>query len=352
MSNHLKQWLSVAFILLIGLSSAHAVNTPEYLPEDKNTLKIFSYSNVDDETDETALSTQEFQNHIEEILKLKHYLVSLDEFANTLPLQPFGRAITIDASNASMTNALPILLKAKIPFTIIYPFDEINHQSPNFTNWKTLKSLSKNKNISFAVMPPSLLGLDDTQMLRILNKTRLRHRQVFNNEANIIFYPDGIATSEIKKRVKAQGFKIALTKNVGVAYENSDVFALPIFAINKGYADIDRFFYIQNALPLPVTEVTPADNFESNEPYYLGFTLPSALSKRAEELSCTITGSAKPTIQVIGNRIEIRSPEDLTQSRIIRTTCTMPELRIPMKGWITEHWRWVGFTHYRMIENQ
>jgi hypothetical protein len=157
--------------------------------------------------------------------------------------------------------------------------------------------------------------------------------------AGIFAYPFGEFDENYHEIVSAYGFLAALGQQSGVAYNGSDIFALPRFTMTENYANIDRFQMTANALPLPVTDMTPVHSHIYNTQPSIGFTAPELLGK-LNTLSCFASGQEKPEINIVGkNRIELRLKQPIEETRF-RLNCTLPvESENTSKA---VRWRWLG----------
>jgi len=156
-------------------------------------------------------------------------------------------------------------------------------------------------------------------------------------------YPFGEYTNKFKKIAKTQGYKAALGLHSGTAHKGTDLFALPRFSMTEKYGNIERFRLITKALPLPVFDLEPADTLLTSNTFNTGFTLPDALLKGSEKLSCFLSGQEETKTERLGTRIEIRSPVIQNQNRL-RLNCTMPG---PLSKDDEIQWRWLGLLYHR-----
>src|SRR3546814_8386149 len=74
-----------------------------------------------------------------------------------------------------------------------------------------------------------------------------------------LVYPYGEISLALRQAVIDAGFAGAFGQHSGAAGGSADRFALPRFPLNEAYGALDRFRLLANALPLPVSGVTPSD---------------------------------------------------------------------------------------------
>jgi hypothetical protein len=213
-----------------------------------------------------------------------------------------------------------------------------------------IKKLAKNKLVTFGIMPSgykSMVSASADENAAMLNKATSRYREIFDQDALFFAYPYGEYSAAVKKQVGGYGFRAVFAQQSAVAYAGSDFKALPRFTLTESFGDLDRFLLTANALPLPVTEVTPEDPVMKENPPMIGFTVTPEIADLSK-LACFISGQGKAELTRVGeNRIEIR-PQQPFQARSTRINCTMPDdVFIPGEP---EYWRWFGMeiidTHY------
>jgi hypothetical protein len=118
------------------------------------------------------------------------------------------------------------------------------------------------------------------------------------------------------------------------------MFALPRFTMTDSFADLDRFRLTANALPLPVSDISPQDPYLKEEPLATGFSVHESLTGDLGSLSCFSSVHGQPELEIIGNRIELRHEENFDQNRI-RINCTLPGPTSSDLDAIPR-WRWFG----------
>lgn len=346
--------LTALTLALTGICSP-APAPAQSLPQDTHKAVILAYMGIGDDTrPEASLSTEQFTAHIAEIER-GHYTVLpvpeiLQKLASGEDLPPRTLGITFEGASASaLQNAVPLLLKNNLPFTVFYASDQIDANTPDVMSWTDLKKLAAHKTVTIGVLPANYAHLshkDDTQILAELNKARQRYREEFGREADYLSYPYGEYSATLMDRAKTQGFKAAFSLRSGAVYSGIDLYALPRFTMTERYGNLDRFHLIANALPLPISDLEPADPYLKDKELAVGFTLPEALKDSA--LSCFLSGQPKPDLQKIGRRIELRPTTGTLGISRMRLNCTMagPSYE-DENGQTSEQWRWLGMIFHR-----
>ncbi|MBX2834628.1 MAG: polysaccharide deacetylase family protein [Micavibrio sp.] len=352
----LKQSISKITYLLTAFIGT--ISTPIFsadaalLAQDENKAVILAYHRIgEDAYPESNIRTDQFLNHIS-ILKNEGYNVLpvdkiIEAYHQNTDLPEKSIAITFSGSyNSPLNSAIPHLLENKIPFTVFYDAQKISESPSEYIYSKDLIKLSDNPLVTIGVtltLPEGTNQTDDTALRQLINKSRQNYRDTFNAEADLFSYPYTGYNTLLKKLVKEQGYKAALTLNSGVTYKNSDHFALPRFSMTEKHADPFRFRLITSALPLPVSDIEPKDPVITSSPFHIGFTLDEKLN--AEDLNCFLSEVGKIDFASIGQRIEIRSDQTMSNDTL-HINCTILE---SAQDHETPQWRWFGRTLFSQI---
>lgn len=313
---------------------------------------IFSYQRVDEDLyPDTSIRAEQFADHVQELIDGGYNIVKLDTIVDALKtgarLPDRTIAITFNGGHKSAyENAMPLLLKKDIPFTVFLSTDHLDAKSPLHVSWDDVKKLRRNDLVSFGLHPAiytRLTDADETEIRRQVNNAIVRYRAVFKTEPKFFAYPFGEYTQAYRDIVAASGFTAAFGQQSGVAYAGSDMFSLPRFPMTESYGDLDRFRMAATALPFPVSELTPTDPYvAAKDKPMIGFTIDPIMMARADDISCFISGEDKPEMKRVGtnkNRIELRMDDAFSDERI-RINCTAPGPK-PAAG-EDQRWRWFG----------
>ena len=103
--------------------------------------------------------------------------------------------------------------------------------------------------------------------------------------------------------------------------------------MNEAFGSVDRFQLAANALPLPVTDLTPDDPLLTVNPPSLGFTAADEVGDLSR-LACFAAGQGRTGIEhVSDDRVEVRIKDPFPPGRS-RVNCTLPAP--------DGRWRWLG----------
>lgn len=315
---------------------------------DNRSAVIFAYFAVgNDDNPSGSVTKDQFARQIEEIATggytVKPLPEIIDTFTNTKSLPDKTIVLTFDGADKSIIdNALPLLEKNKLPFTVFIPADRIGQ--PAFLSWEDLRDLKETGLVTFGLHPSSygrLVNDKSEDIKRQINNSLSVVRKELDVNATLLAYPYGEYNTAYKKIVSAMGLKAAFGQQSGVAYAGDDLYALPRFTLTERYGDIERFIMTANALPLPVTELSPADPYLNTLTPSIGFTVPDSLGAYLKSLSCFSSTNEKPKLEIINNRVEIRMEKPLNEDRP-RINCTLPVAGIPGEE---PRFRWFGMMY-------
>ena len=292
----------------------------------------------------TNIRLDQFEAHIAELKSGGYTVLPLPEINAALnegrSLPDRTVAITIDDAYESVfTEAFPRLKAAGFPFTLFVATLPIDRGAKGYMNWDQIRALRDAGGTigSQTHSHPHMPLLSDADNLLDLEISNRRFEKELGKPPNVFAYPYGEASSAVIGIVREQGFVAAFGQHSGVVHRSSNRHYLPRFALNESYGDLKRFRLIANALPLPVSEITPSDPQVGQNPPAFGFTVAPSVSG-LHRLSCYRSSEGKVKFERLGaRRIEVRFDKPFAQGRT-RVNCTMPG----QDG----RWRWFGMQFY------
>tara|TARA_Y100001960_G_C14734165_1_gene859331 strand:- start:1527 stop:2096 length:570 start_codon:yes stop_codon:yes gene_type:complete len=176
-----------------------------------------------------------------------------------------------------------------------------------------------------------------------LTEAYSRFEEELGFRPRVFSYPYGEASLAIIKQIRDFGFDAAFGQHSGAIGNKSDRFYLPRFSMNESYGGLDRFRLVINALPLPLTDVTPVDpllgaELQTPNPPPMGFTMAEHY-KNLEKLACFLSHAGRAEIERLGHsRFEVRTSQPFPKGRT-RLNCTLPGP--------DRRWHWYGRQFYR-----
>jgi peptidoglycan/xylan/chitin deacetylase (PgdA/CDA1 family) len=347
--NAVRQTLSALTFAAALLFTGAEAQAAAAIPQDERAAVIFSYHRVgEDEYPASNIRREQFEAHVRELTDGDYNVMALPAVIAALQkgekLPPRTVVLTFDGGHKSiMEYAAPLLLKNNIPFTIFIPTGNMDRAAAQYMSWDDVRKLARNDLVTVGLHPASyerLGGESATEILRQINSARAAYRDKLGRDAQFFAYPFGEYSKAYRDLVAKQGFAAAFGEQSGVAYGGTDLFALPRFQMTESYGSLDRFLMAAHALPLPVTDISPADPQLSGTEPTIGFTVDPGLQSQLKDLSCFAAGQGRPSVQVVGDtRVEIRLERPLDTPRA-RLNCTMPG-PTPAPG-DDDTWRWFG----------
>lgn len=340
-------------LLAVILAAATlAANGPAWaapIAQDEKAAVIFSYHRVgEDHYPDNNIRREQFEAHIRELKSGAYNVMPLPAVIATLKkgeaLPPRTVVLTFDGGYYSVYDyAAPLLIKNGLPFTVFIGTDRAARVTPEYMNWNDIKKLARNDLVTVGLHPAGYQRLGtqpEAEILRQINSARAAYRDNLGTEARYFAYPFGEYSKTMRDIVEKQGFDAAFGEQSGVAYAGADMLALPRFPMTESFGGLDRFLMTANALPLPTSDISPADPHLATPHPTIGFTVEAALKGQIKKLSCFVAGQGKPSIQVVGEtRVEIRLEKPFTTERG-RLNCTLPATAADASDEPT--WRWFG----------
>lgn len=341
---------SVLYLFLVALLlCSHSGYAQSIIPEDKNAAVILAYHRIgEDAYPETNIRMEQFRAHINELKEGPYHILSLDRITtaqkNNKELPARSVALTFDGSHRSIwEKAVPLLLDAKLPFTVFIAADQIDSDTTRHFSWSELRKLTKNNLATIGLHPASYTRIyekPEEEIRRQINNALMRSRKELGTTPKLFAYPFGETSRKYINIVKELGFDAAFGQYSGVSAATSNTYNLPRFSMTESFGDMERFRMVVNALPIHASDIVPEDPLLSEHSPDIGFTLSESLADQAKMLSCFISDSEKPTIERLGKRrIELRLQNKIMAERV-RVNCTMP---VPKEEKYEEtRWRWLG----------
>lgn len=278
----------------------------------------------------TNIRIEQFESHIKELKQGTYTVLPVPEIIAAVkagkPLPERTIGITIDDGYLSIfTEAWPRLKKAGLPFTVFVSTDAINRGLSSHMSWDQIRELAKSGvTIGAHTITHHHMGrADDDRNRREIADSNDQLAAELGSTPSIFAYPFGETSTAAMEMVKSAGYIAAFGQHSGVVNPRSRFLYLPRFALNERFGDLARFKLVANTLPIPVTDLTPANpTVRDNNPPNFGFTVAEPL-KSLSRLRCFPSNGGKATIERLGDtRFEVRFAEKLPRGRS-RINCTI-----------------------------
>lgn len=293
----------------------------------------------------TNVRIEQFEAHIRELVQGPYNVMPvgdiLDALRNGRELPDRTVGITVDDAYLSVyTEAWPRLKAAGLPFTLFVATDALDEGHAGMLDWSQIREMHR-AGVEIGAHTSSHLHMADSAAEKNraeIEQSLKRFEEELGERPSLFAYPYGEAGSTEQTIVREFGFAAAFGQHSGVAYSGSDMTYLPRFALNENYSEQSDFRLRINALPLPVTDVLPADNVvQGNNPPSVGFSVADRVGSLAN-LACYHSQFGRVETEILGtHRVEVRFPEPFAAGRS-RLNCTLPAGNA--------RWRWFGLQYY------
>ena len=288
----------------------------------------------------TNIKKEQFIKHINELLKPKYNVINIEKallaINNNELVKDRSVVITIDDAYSSVYKyAWPIFKKYNLPFTLFVSTDVIDNKTPGYMSWEEIRTL-RDHGVSIGSQTkshPHMFKLNKKKIIEELSISNKRFIDEIGSAPKIFAYPYGEYNLDVLEQVKSFGFIAAFGQHSGVAHKSLGMYELPRFAMNEKYGDMNRFLLAVNALPIPITDLSPKNPVISINPPSYGFTLSDDIEPK-NAIRCFANNGLKADTRRLGkNRIEIRLSGPFSKGRG-RINCTMAARE--------NRWRWLG----------
>ncbi len=293
----------------------------------------------------TNITIAQFEAHIAELKSGGYTVLGLPEIVAAVragkPLPDRTVGISMDDAYLSIyTEAWPRLKKAGFPFTLFVATDPIDHKLGNYMSWDQVREMAAagvtigGHTVTHLHMPDRDKATNADEIAR----ADKRLEEMLGKRPEIFAYPYGESSLAVQKLARESGYVAAFGQHSGVIGSDGNLFDLPRFAMNEAYGEMSRFKLAVNALPLPVTDVTPADPLVGAvNPPAMGFTVAGDF-KGLGQLACFTSHEGRTRLERLGERrFEMRVTTAFPKGRT-RLNCTLPVGH--------GRWRWFGRQFY------
>ncbi|ALG70270.1 chitin deacetylase [Azospirillum thiophilum] len=302
---------------------------------------VFAYDRFgEDQNPSISIRIDQFEAHLDELTDGEYRVLPLPTILEALrtgkPLPDRTVAITIDeASRSAYAEAWPRLKAAGLPFTLFVATDAVDRGSPAHMTWTEIRQLAASGVTigALGTSTQSMLARSPDQLAADLRRMSDRFQTELGRRPTVFAYPQGEYSLAVRQLVMDQGFTAAFGQQSGVLHPQADPWGLPRFVMNETYGSADRFELAANALPLPVSDLTPDDPLVTVNPPPLGFTIADGVGD-SSKLACFAAGQGRTALERIADdRVEVRIKDAFPPGRA-RVNCTLPTA--------DGRWRWLG----------
>jgi len=331
--------ISLLFFIIPTISYSQLNEKKEF--SNVNYASVIMYHRFGDSRyPSTNIKKEQFLKHINELLKPKYNVISIEKallaINNIKSVKDRSVVLTIDDAYSSVYKyAWPILKKHNLPFTLFISTDVLDNKTPGYMSWEEIRIL-RDHGVTIGSQTkshPHMHKLNKEKIIKELSISNKRFIDEIGSAPKIFAYPYGEYNLEVLEQVKFHGFIAAFGQHSGVAHKSLGIHELPRFAMNERYGNMDRFLLAINALPMPISDLTPKNPVISTNPPSYGFTLSNKIEPK-NAIKCFANNGLKADTKRVGkNRIEVRLNGPFSKGRG-RINCTMAGK--------DNRWRWLG----------
>ncbi|HEX6957177.1 MAG TPA: polysaccharide deacetylase family protein [Ferrovibrio sp.] len=323
---------------LLASAPAHAAAGP---PADPLALAMSSHAVIlmyhrfgEDGIPSTNIRLEQFDAQLAALAAGKYHVLGLPEIVarlkkgEPLPDRTVGLSAD-DAYASSFTEAWPRLKKAGLPFTLFVATEPVDQKLRGYLTWDQIRRM-KAEGVTIGAhgnAHPSLPAMTPEAMQADLETSMRRFREELGETPKLFAWPFGEWDAASMAVLRGFGYAAAFGQHSGVAYAGHGMFWLPRFPMNEHYGSLDRLHQAVEALPLPVSDITPQDVLirlgQTPNPPVLGFTVAPGV-ERLKQMRCyTGPGEAVAITDLGGQRFAVTPPKAFAPPRE-RISCTVP----------------------------
>ena len=292
----------------------------------------------------TNTTIEQFEAHLDELTSGAYTVLPLIDITRAIlageSLPDRSVAITIDDAFLSVyEEAFPRLQERGLPFTVFIATSAIDRGLRGYASWDQIREMQA-AGVSIGSQShthPHMhrISLEDAR--HEIEVSNGRFLDELGLQPELLAYPYGEYTPEIRDLMAEMGFLAAFGQNSGVMNSTDNKYEFPRFAFNENYGDVSRLKLAINALPIPVSDYTPESMVLAENPPLAGFTVADGIEP-LQRINCFSSGMGRVETIILSRRVEVRLPRAITGKRG-RINCTIPYIK---DGRDTGRWRWLG----------
>lgn len=325
--------LSTALLLCLQNSAfANYYYTP--IDGDKQAVVVYTYFQIDEDAfPDASLSFETFSRHIDLIKSENLNVISLDDIEDHYKRKNKNNtpsiALTFDTGhNSIMADAVPLLLKEKIPFTIFISPGEIDQGLPYLIQWNELKKLARNPLVTIGIHNANYKYSDAYENQTAFEQSVLsaitRYKEVLGTTPKLYAYPYGDQDAALAELLRKNGIEYAFGLQSGVLYKDCPAYNVPRFTMTDNIGSAQRFVDTAFNLPLPTFDSIPEDTVLERTPDSFSFSIPKNLQDHISSLQCFHSGLGRIDTEIIGDeRVHIPVANLGELSGRTRVNCTI-----------------------------
>lgn len=282
----------------------------------------------------TNIRLEQFDAHIAELKSGPYKVLGLPEIAAKLKAGESlpDRAVAVTADDAyisAFTEGWPRLKKAGIPFTLFVATEPVTSKLRGYLTWDQIRQM-KAEGVTIGAHShrhPSLPALSIEKAREDLETSMAIFEKELGERPTLFAWPFGEWDAKTLAMVKTMGYSVGFGQHSGVAHPRHDMFWLPRFPMNEHFGSVERVRQALNALPLPVSEIEPADVLvklgQPGNPPVVRFTVVPGIERLNQMVCYNSEGKTIPPKLIGERRYEMQASEPLKSPRD-RISCSVP----------------------------
>ncbi len=304
----------------------------------------------------TNVTVEQFRAHLDYLAENDFNVLPLERIVEALrtrePLPARSVAITFDDGYASVGEvAHPLLAERGWPYTVFVNTGPVDSGYNGYLSWDAMRALADEGarfgNHSESHRPLFERDAGETRSLwreRVradLARAQTRLAEELGAAAHqspaLLAYPFGEYSIELMDLAAEMGF-VAFGQQSGAVGEHANTLALPRYAMNERFAEMDGFITKVHSAPMPVVDQSPLDpvRTEARAPQ-LTVTLAADADITPAQVTCFYGAEVlQPQVAANGQAFSVQGEADLPIGRS-RYNCTAPN---PAGGfyWFSHLW--------------
>ena len=345
--------LIIQFCLIFSFISIYPTLVFAQDQVNEDSAVIIMYHRFGEDTFPTTnVTLTQIEQHLEELSKDIYNVVPLrtitDAFKSGKKLPPRTIAITIDDGFLSIyEEAWPRLKAAGVPFTLFISTQPVDEQFEGSMTWDQVRELDADPLVEIGHHGHSHAHMTEISVNDAMSDIAAADT-IFQQELGYIpdlfAFPFGEYSDNLIDALKEKKYHAGFAQYSSTSNSDNNIMAIPRFAFNQSFSDIDRFKLIVNSRALPVRDVLPRSADLEQNPPSVGFTIAEDI-QGLSALNCFPSHMSEPaTVNRIGtNRIEIRFDEPFPTGRH-RINCTLPGP--------SGRWYWYGMPFFNLENSE
>ncbi|MBK5936378.1 MULTISPECIES: polysaccharide deacetylase family protein [Halorhodospira] len=351
---HARTWLPLGITLaaLTAGGSSHALGQqpPEKDPqaEPRGSAVVFMYHRFgEDRYPSTSVRLEQFEAQLDYLEEEDfnvwpvEWVIDVLRHGGELPERTVS--ITVDDAYASVyEEAFPRLKERDWPMTVFVATDDVDSGRSAYMDWEQMREMRDSGLVRFANHSSShdyLVRRDDEEddeawrarMREDVDNAQQRLQEELGEDVNtdpkLYAYPFGEYNPELADLLRDKGYT-AFGQHSGAIGTLSDKRALPRFAVNEQFGDMEDFELRANSLPLPVESMEPFDPLldADNNPPRMEIQLAEDHDVGAGRLNCFASGQGAMEVEWLDDeqtRFAVQAEEPFGKGRA-RYNCTAP----------------------------